>query len=354
VTAAPVGERANDADGFSYRVTMNDLASAAVPVTIALMSGGDGGDDAAGSTQGGAVQVESSLPIALESAWFQPSNLWSENPVSKFAFYKFNVYCYIKEKVKPTATSAGADSPSRSRRTPRWGGTSWIQLWPIAWKRLVSTLEPMKWKPGFKVCFFKCNLYRYSTGALTLGVASVVTLPAASVDLPFTPVCAELTLVNLSDPWTCSNVTAEDVLAGYPGPIVCRKPEYEVAVSVTSGGGALPSDCVGVDAAGWAIDHVYVGATFDAGGSCPATGRRVYDATSAYGYNRTTSRALTGDSLPGTLRGLSHCGNATLRVWVRSACTVAGRVVTPGCQIGYSWTTTLPVIKWCFDHCKIT
>jgi hypothetical protein len=75
VTAAPVGERANDADGFSYRVTMNDLASAAVPVTIALMSGGDGGDDAAGSTQGGAVQVESSLPIALESAWFQPSNL---------------------------------------------------------------------------------------------------------------------------------------------------------------------------------------------------------------------------------------------------------------------------------------
>jgi hypothetical protein len=40
------------------------------------------------------------------------------------------------------------------------------------------------------------------------------------------------------------------ILAGYPGPIVCRKPEYEVNVTVTSGGGALPSDCVGVDASG--------------------------------------------------------------------------------------------------------
>jgi hypothetical protein len=36
--------------------------------------------------------------------------------------------------------------------------------YPIAWNRLVSTLEPMKWgKPGFKVCFFKFfKLYRYS------------------------------------------------------------------------------------------------------------------------------------------------------------------------------------------------
>lgn len=48
-----------------------------------------------------------------------------------------------------------------------------------------------------------------STGALTLGVASTVTLPAASD----TPVCAELHLAKLSDPWTCADVTPEDILA---------------------------------------------------------------------------------------------------------------------------------------------
>jgi hypothetical protein len=27
---------------------------------------------------------------------------------------------------------------------------------------MVSTLEPIEWKPGFKVCFHPCNAYRYS------------------------------------------------------------------------------------------------------------------------------------------------------------------------------------------------
>jgi hypothetical protein len=36
-----------------------------------------------------------SLPIALESAWFQPLRLRSEKPVSKLAF-KSNLYRYIK------------------------------------------------------------------------------------------------------------------------------------------------------------------------------------------------------------------------------------------------------------------
>jgi hypothetical protein len=34
---------------------------------------------------------------------------------------------------------------------------------PTAWKRLVSTLEPVKWKTGFKVCAFKFStLCRYA------------------------------------------------------------------------------------------------------------------------------------------------------------------------------------------------
>jgi hypothetical protein len=42
---------------------------------------------------GCAVQVEFSLPIALESAWFQPFSLKCDFPVSKFAF-KCNLYHY--------------------------------------------------------------------------------------------------------------------------------------------------------------------------------------------------------------------------------------------------------------------
>jgi hypothetical protein len=38
--------------------------------------------------------VEVSRPIALESARFQPSNLSSENPVSKLCFFKCNLHRY--------------------------------------------------------------------------------------------------------------------------------------------------------------------------------------------------------------------------------------------------------------------
>jgi hypothetical protein len=98
------------------------------------------------------------------------------------------------------------------------------------------------------------QLTPHSSGALTLGVASTITLPAAPTAEPLTPICAELTLANLSDPWACAGVTPEDILAGYRGPLVCRKPEYEVAVMVVSGGGTLPSECVGVNAAGQGPD----------------------------------------------------------------------------------------------------
>ena len=132
------------------------------------------------------------------------------------------------------------------------------------------------------------------------------------------PVCVEAT-VDVSDPWTCAEVSAADIIAGYPGPIVCRKPEYNVEVTVV--GGSLPSECVGVDSDGWAVDDVSVGATFEAGASCPVTGRG-YGASTSGG--RTSSRVFTGQALPGSLTGLSACGNGTLRVWVRSACTNAG------------------------------
>jgi hypothetical protein len=44
----------------------------------------------------GAVQVESSVTHSFKAAWFQPLNLYSENPVSKFAF-TFNLYHYTLE-----------------------------------------------------------------------------------------------------------------------------------------------------------------------------------------------------------------------------------------------------------------
>jgi hypothetical protein len=36
----------------------------------------------------------------------------------------------------------------------------------MACTRLVSTLEPLDWETGFKVCFQVHNLYRYTRGLL--------------------------------------------------------------------------------------------------------------------------------------------------------------------------------------------
>jgi hypothetical protein len=47
----------------------------------------------------GAVQVKSSLPIALESAWFQPLNLSSDFLVSKICFFKCNLYRYTSAAI---------------------------------------------------------------------------------------------------------------------------------------------------------------------------------------------------------------------------------------------------------------
>jgi hypothetical protein len=129
-TAAPAGESANDADGFSYRVTMNGLPSADAPVTISLpprvvLTGAGGGG---GVTQG----------------------------------------VHYGQTVRGGAgagAGAGAGSGGHDIRRRR---------------RLAEQLTP------------------HSTGALTLSVASTVALPAASLSLPFTPVCAELTLAGTS------------------------------------------------------------------------------------------------------------------------------------------------------------
>jgi hypothetical protein len=72
-----------------------------------------------------------------------------------FAF-KFNLCRYIAE----VYTMGGVD-PGFSLLIV--GGLYKLNpVDPEAWKRMVSTLEPVMWYPGFEVCYFKrVNLYRY-------------------------------------------------------------------------------------------------------------------------------------------------------------------------------------------------
>jgi hypothetical protein len=52
---------------------------------------------------------KSSWSRSLESTWFQPLSLWSENPVSKFAF-KFNLYRYSVVLVQTAGAAANANN----------------------------------------------------------------------------------------------------------------------------------------------------------------------------------------------------------------------------------------------------
>jgi hypothetical protein len=53
------------------------------------------------------------------------------------------------------------------RRRRRHGGAVHVDSpsSPIAERRLVSNLVPIKWEIGFKVCLSKWNLHRYTTGS---------------------------------------------------------------------------------------------------------------------------------------------------------------------------------------------
>lgn len=133
----------------------------------------------------------------------------------------------------------------------------------------------------------------------SVGSAVTVTVPAASAS---SPTCVEVAIGDAVDDWTCAlSVQPEDRKLGHAGPITCRKPTYEVTIVPVSGGNP---GCV------------VVGATYDAGGSCPLDG--VGDDAS-----RLRGLSASSASIPATLVRLSACAaDATLTVWARSTCAV--------------------------------
>jgi hypothetical protein len=100
---------------------------------------------------GGAVQLESSLTHSARNhpVSNNPLSLWGENLVSSLCFFKMQLV------------------PLRRGRRGAQGGAAQVECsWLIAFESaLVSTLEPMKWKPGFKVCFHKMQLAPLHQGA---------------------------------------------------------------------------------------------------------------------------------------------------------------------------------------------
>jgi hypothetical protein len=84
---------------------------------------------------------------------------------------KFNLYRYVVEETE-TLRERGAQSETRAlemelkRVTLELAeaglSTSWMQFTHSLKARLVSTLEPINWKTGFKICFQWVNLYRYA------------------------------------------------------------------------------------------------------------------------------------------------------------------------------------------------
>ena len=117
--------------------------------------------------------------------------------------------------------------------------------------------------------------------------------------------------VDVSDAWTCAPTTREDFARGFRGPTTCRKPSYDVTVAIV---GEFPTACAG-------SNRVFVGATFESVGSCPAS---VEDGASRRARATTSTRATDGADFPVTFSGLSSCGDvAPLRAWVRSTCAAA-------------------------------
>ena len=147
------------------------------------------------------------------------------------------------------------------------------------------------------------------TPVSSLGVATTAHLAAAS---DATPACVEFTL-DVSDAWTCAPTTREDFARGFRGPTTCRKPSYDVTVAIV---GDFPTACAGAGS-----NRVFVGATFESVGSCPAS---VEDGASRRARATTSTRATDGADFPVTFSGLSSCGDvAPLRAWVRSTCAAA-------------------------------
>ena len=135
----------------------------------------------------------------------------------------------------------------------------------------------------------------------SVGSAVTVTVPASAASAS-SPTCVEVAIGDAVDDWTCAlSVQPEDRKLGHAGPITCRKPTYEVTIVPVSGGNP---GCV------------VVGATYDAGGSCPLDG--VGDDAS-----RLRGLSASSASIPATLVRLSACAaDATLTVWARSTCAV--------------------------------
>ena len=132
-----------------------------------------------------------------------------------------------------------------------------------------------------------------------------MTVPASAAAAS-SPTCVEVAIGDAVDDWTCApSVQPGDRKLGHAGPITCRKPTYEVTIVPTvSGASEDPVSCV------------VVGATYDAGESCPLDG--VGDETS-----RVRGLSATSASIPATLVGLSACAaDAVLTVWARSTCAV--------------------------------
>ena len=95
----------------------------------------------------------------------------------------------------------------------------------------------------------------------SVGSSATVTVPASAAAAS-SPTCVEVAIGDAVDDWTCApSVQPGDRKLGHAGPITCRKPTYEVTIVPTvSGANEDPVSCV------------VVGATYDAGGSCPLDG----------------------------------------------------------------------------------
>jgi hypothetical protein len=104
----------------------------------------------------GAVQVKSSWDPQLESAWSHPLSLWSE---------KNGFKPLLSNGSTCTATTGTPGFGDPTDFSTVGGCTTWIQLTHSAWNRLVSTLEPVKWKNWFQslLSHQNFNLYRYTT-----------------------------------------------------------------------------------------------------------------------------------------------------------------------------------------------
>jgi hypothetical protein len=71
-----------------------------------------------------------------------------------------------------TSVIAGGCDAGAREAAHKVGAVHVTFSWLIACKRLVTpTLEPMSWKPGFKVWVFKRNVYRYDADAWDLVTA---------------------------------------------------------------------------------------------------------------------------------------------------------------------------------------